>query len=105
MRIEEKTIHPTSPLMRPDDRSISSCRNCRFYRSEGRRGGQCNKLNVPVQGSWDACRLSAHPFAANWRGLEELMSLPSSVDLQEVTLSSIQANAALRSTRLPVANL
>lgn len=42
--------------------SISSCRHCRFYRPEGRRGGQCEKLNVNVQGAWQACALVQPPF-------------------------------------------
>ncbi|WP_204105901.1 MULTISPECIES: hypothetical protein [Spirulina sp. CCY15215] len=42
---------------------ISACRHCRFYTPEGRRGGTCQKLNVPVQSCWKACSLAAHPFA------------------------------------------
>ncbi len=41
---------------------ISSCRHCRFYRPEGRRGGQCEKLSVNVQGAWQACALVEPPF-------------------------------------------
>lgn len=42
---------------------ISTCRHCRFYSPEGRRGGTCQQLNVTVQGCWKACSLVAHPFA------------------------------------------
>ena len=42
--------------------SISSCRHCRFYRPEGRRGGECGQLNVNVQGAWRACALAEPPF-------------------------------------------
>ena len=41
---------------------ISSCRHCRHYAHEGRRGGQCEQLNVSVQGSWNACGLSQAVF-------------------------------------------
>lgn len=41
---------------------ISSCRHCRFYQPEGRRGGQCQQLNVTVQGAWQACGLVEPPF-------------------------------------------
>ena len=40
----------------------SSCRHCRHYIHEGRRGGQCEQLNVPVQSCWDACVLSQAIF-------------------------------------------
>jgi len=84
--------------MRLDDRPISSCRNCRFYQSEGRRGGECHQLSAPVQGNWEACRLAAHPFSADWKELEELMGMPSLLNLQEMTLSgSMHTSEALRS--------
>ena len=40
----------------------SSCRHCRHYAHKGRRGGQCEQLNVPVQSHWDACVLSQGIF-------------------------------------------
>ncbi|RMH66974.1 MAG: hypothetical protein D6676_03580 [Cyanobacteria bacterium J003] len=43
-----------SPIVTP-----TTCRFCRFYYSEGRRGGTCEKLNVPVRGFWRACPLGA----------------------------------------------
>ncbi|MBP0021397.1 MAG: hypothetical protein J7647_28060 [Cyanobacteria bacterium SBLK] len=46
----------------------STCRRCIFYAPQGRRGGTCRQLNVPVQGCWKACSLSAHPFdASEWK--------------------------------------
>lgn len=35
----------------------SSCKHCKYYNYEGRRGGQCRLLNVPVGANWKACRL------------------------------------------------
>jgi hypothetical protein len=40
----------------------SSCRHCHHYVHEGRRGGQCEQLNVPVQSSWEGCVLSQAIF-------------------------------------------
>ena len=51
----------TTNIITPE--SISrSCRHCRHYVHEGRRGGQCEQLNVPVQSSWEACVLSQAIF-------------------------------------------
>ena len=59
----------------------SSCRYCRYYQSEGRRGGMCNQLSVPVQGEWKACALAARPFATAWDNLEDLVRLEQSLTL------------------------
>jgi hypothetical protein len=83
--------------MKPADRSISACRHCQFYTLEGRRGGQCQVLNVSVQGSWAACALAVAPFAAtltaptltaDWRELEELISLKTPIEQLEADLNS-----------------
>lgn len=41
---------------------ISCCQRCRHYTPEGRRGGSCSQLAVPVQGKWKACSLAAPVF-------------------------------------------
>ena len=41
---------------------ISRCGLCRFYVHEGRRGGVCSQLNVPVSSQWKSCRLAVSPF-------------------------------------------
>ncbi len=78
--------------MNPADRPISACRRCQFYTPEGRRGGQCQLLNVSVQGSWSACTLAAAPFTptwtTDWRELEELISLKTPIELLEADLNS-----------------
>lgn len=56
-------------FMKPVNEAISSCRHCQFYRSEGRRGGHCHQLGVPVQGTWKSCSLAMSPFAAGWEKL------------------------------------
>lgn len=52
--------------------AISTCRHCQFYRSEGRRGGFCRQLEVPVQGGWKSCSLATAPFASTWEKLAEI---------------------------------
>jgi hypothetical protein len=58
--------------------STSACRYCQHYQPEGRRGGECQMLGVPVQGNWKACSLAVTAFAPNWESLvEEMFSLAS----------------------------
>ena len=33
------------------------CRYCSYYQPQGRRGGSCQRLNVPVASDWQACSL------------------------------------------------
>ena len=51
----------------------SACRYCRHYCVEGRRGGMCQQLGVPVRGSWKACSLALPPFAPSWESIDELL--------------------------------
>ena len=53
----------TARSMQRVNQPISACRYCRFYQIEGRRGGSCQRLGVPVQGSWQVCALAVSPFA------------------------------------------
>ncbi|WP_162182944.1 hypothetical protein [Neosynechococcus sphagnicola] len=50
-----------------------TCRHCRYYTPEGRRGGQCQQLSAPVSGGWKACSLAIPPFAPSWELQEGLM--------------------------------
>lgn len=51
----------------------SACRYCRHYCVEGRRGGMCQQLGVPVRGNWKACSLALPPFAPSWESMEEIL--------------------------------
>jgi len=62
--------------MKPHKFLTSACRYCRHYNPEGRRGGMCQQLGAPVQGSWKACSLALPPFAPSWETLEGAWSLP-----------------------------
>lgn len=50
-----------------------ACRSCRYYTPEGRRGGNCQQLGVPVRGAWKACSLALPPFSPSWEGIEEVL--------------------------------
>ncbi|MBZ8182186.1 MAG: hypothetical protein SAL07_19285 [Oscillatoria sp. PMC 1051.18] len=60
----------------------SACRYCRYYELEGRRGGMCQQLGVPVQANWKACSLALPPFTSEWKELEELVHLEKSLSLE-----------------------
>ncbi|MBD1831708.1 hypothetical protein H6F61_03160 [Cyanobacteria bacterium FACHB-472] len=51
----------------------SACRYCQYYKPEGRRGGVCQQLGVPVRASWIACSLALKAFAPSWESLEGIM--------------------------------
>jgi hypothetical protein len=61
--------------------SATACRYCRYYNPEGRRGGSCQKLGVPVQSNWNACLLASSPFETTWENLEEILLLENSFSL------------------------
>ncbi|ACB50532.1 hypothetical protein cce_1182 [Crocosphaera subtropica ATCC 51142] len=60
----------------------SSCRFCRYYQTEGRRGGMCQQLGVPVRAEWKACSLAAAPFTHTWESLEKVVKLENSLVLE-----------------------
>lgn len=41
---------------------VSACSRCHYYQVEGRRGGHCQQLGVPVQAAWKPCPLVAPIF-------------------------------------------
>ena len=65
--------------------TTSACRYCRFYKSQGRRGGSCQKLGVSVQSSWKACNLACSPFETTVKKLEDIFQLDSSIPLESPT--------------------
>ncbi len=83
--------------MKPIKFLASACRYCRHYQPEGRRGGTCQQLGAPVQGTWKACSLALPPFAPSWETLEDAWSLPDAapVLISSHSLASDLDNAAL----------
>lgn len=57
-----------------------SCRHCKYFKPEGRRGGDCQLLGVLVRGSWQACSRSAPPFTTSHSKLAQ--RIPQSESLQ-----------------------
>ena len=78
----------------------SSCRYCRYYQSEGRRGGTCQQLSVPVQAQWKACTLAASPFNSTWEKLEQVVSLEHSL-----TLNCLNCPSKAESSRVTKAKI
>ncbi len=74
---------------------VSVCRHCHFYTTEGRRGGMCQKLSVPVQGKWKACPLAMPPFTSSWHDLDEISVLENSFALN---CSEVEANQKVSSS-------
>jgi hypothetical protein len=69
------------------------CRFCRYYQPEGRRGGTCEQLGVPVQAHWKACALAASPFAVDWQEIDRAIVWDSSLTLKtsEKHLSTLKS--------------
>jgi hypothetical protein len=79
----KSAIYPVESSMN----TIDACRFCQYYAPEGRRGGHCHKLQVPVSADWSACPLADHPFNSEWD-----MSLPRLADhANDRTLSHLYA--------------
>ena len=66
--------------MKEIDSLNSTCRHCRFYQPEGRRGGSCQMLGVQVQSSWKACTLASSPFETTAKKLEDIFHLETLVN-------------------------
>jgi hypothetical protein len=70
-----------------------TCRHCRYYTPEGRRGGYCNQLNVEVQGGWKACAVSLPPFSPVWENFQGIMAWQNrAIAMQESEPVSYAAN-------------
>jgi hypothetical protein len=61
---------------------VSQCRCCQFYELQGRRGGHCDKLNVTVQGDWQACSLAMPAFQAIATSTNETAIHPAALPLE-----------------------
>ena len=57
----------------------SRCILCAHYQLHGRRGGNCQLLNVTVQGEWKACSLAIPPFAPSCKDSGLMTRSPTEV--------------------------
>ncbi|MGB3532972.1 MAG: hypothetical protein WBA13_05590 [Microcoleaceae cyanobacterium] len=72
--------------MDSSDNLTSTCRCCQYYTPEGRRGGQCQQLHVPVKGGWKACQLAIPAFAMSWE-IKEIMEIQHQHHVLKETLN------------------
>lgn len=82
---------------------VSSCSRCRFYTPQGRRGGQCSQLGVPVESRWTPCSLAVPVFAPPVVAMRPLDFLPQPLELSfpEVCLEAALLEAALEAPSVP----
>ncbi|MBD2090559.1 hypothetical protein H6F67_11910 [Microcoleus sp. FACHB-1515] len=71
--------------------NISTCRHCRHYQLEGRRGGNCQQLGALVQGRWKACSLAVPAFVRSWEQEEMQAWKLEAVELAESCFSVSQS--------------
>lgn len=71
--------------MDSSDNLTSTCRCCQYYTPEGRRGGQCQQLHVPVKSGWRACQLAIPAFAMSWE-IKEIMEIQHQPAVSQDTL-------------------
>lgn len=80
--------------MNPSNFPTSACRVCRFYQPEGRRGGMCQQLGVPVSASWKACSLALPPFAPSWESLEAIWQKDKIMLKESLSVHSASSSAS-----------
>jgi hypothetical protein len=71
-----------------------ACRYCQHFSPEGRRGGTCHQLGVPVRGDWHACSLVRPSFTPILEDFEEPILIDELVPSASVSYPPILANAS-----------
>lgn len=83
---------------------VSSCSRCRFYGPQGRRGGQCSQLGVPVESRWQPCPLAVPVFDTD-RGqiapLDNFLLQPLDLEFPQVLIEAARLEVALSSPSAP----
>lgn len=89
--------------MKSEQCRVSFCSRCRFYAPEGRRGGQCSQLGVPVNSRWAPCSLAMPVFSAPLVEMKPLDFLhqPLELTFPEVLLETVLLEAALEAPSVP----
>ncbi|AFY36940.1 hypothetical protein Lepto7376_0512 [[Leptolyngbya] sp. PCC 7376] len=62
--------------------SISSCKNCSHFRTEGRRGGICEQFGTFTDPAWSACPLAIAAFESATEEIQPLAALEHSFTLE-----------------------
>lgn len=74
--------------MKKNNSSISTCKNCSCFQSEGRRGGTCGVFNTFADSEWKACPLAIPIFEEMQEEKRELVLLEKSFALKIVRENS-----------------
>ena len=82
----------------------SACRSCRYYTPEGRRGGHCQQLGVPVRGGWEACAIAIPAFAPTGENLEKMLWDNEILKLQQMRPLKTSSDNQLLDTPQPKSN-
>lgn len=70
--------------MKKNNSSVSTCKDCRCFRSEGRRGGTCERFETFADSDWTVCPLAVPIFDEVQEEKRELVLLEKSFALKVV---------------------
>lgn len=88
--------------MKKSNYSISTCKNCRCFRAEGRRGGTCGRFETFTDPEWSTCPLAEPIFDEIQEEKRELVLLEKSFALRVVgdnsKLPVLKSSAYLEAT-------
>lgn len=70
--------------MKKNNSSVSTCKNCRCFRTEGRRGGICGRFETFADPEWSPCPLAEPIFDEIQEEKRELVILEKSFALKVV---------------------
>lgn len=89
--------------MKSEQGRVSFCSRCRFYTPQGRRGGQCSQLGVPVESRWTPCPLAVPVFMSPLVAMQPLdfLSQPSELSFSEVSLEAALLEVSLGAPSVP----
>ena len=78
----------------------SCCRHCQHYQIEGRRGGHCTLLSVPVRGEWNSCSLGVAAFASARVAVESM----AEAEIAETAKAKVSDSLTFNNSQLDLAN-
>ncbi|WP_045441371.1 hypothetical protein [Picosynechococcus sp. NKBG042902] len=84
--------------MKPQSCSVSTCKHCRCFQAEGRRGGICKRFETFAAGDWTSCPFALPIFEDNWEPTTDLVLLEKSFSLECVAQKVPTAIAPLPTT-------
>ncbi|BAW96136.1 hypothetical protein NIES970_10590 [[Synechococcus] sp. NIES-970] len=74
--------------MKPPSCSTSTCKHCRYFQAEGRRGGICKRFETFAAGDWTSCDFALPIFGEEWEAATDLIHLEKSFSLEFATQKS-----------------